>query len=118
MSSPIPSTSESDPRGAPHRPVANPTSALALSGLLKVQRRWSVAYGAGQEAASEDSTTSAGQRFTHLDGAYLGDDGPWGTGPADTLTRCGPVEASAAPVLATTGRNRIPIHLEDSEWTR
>ncbi|MGA2805944.1 MAG: bacterial transcriptional activator domain-containing protein [Acidimicrobiales bacterium] len=118
MSSPIPSTSESDLRGAPHSSVMNSTSALALSGLLKVQRRWSLAYVAGLEAAADDLTTSAGEALTHLDGAHLGDGGPHGTGPTDTPMRRRPGEGAAAPVLATTGRNRLPIHLEDSEWTR
>jgi hypothetical protein len=39
MSSPIPSTSGSDPAEVRHSSAVNPTSALALSGLLKVQRR-------------------------------------------------------------------------------
>src|SRR5271157_3060558 len=117
MSSPIPSTSESELRDAPQRPVMNPTSALALSGLLKVQRRWSLAYVAGLEPTGEHAATSADEALTHLDGAYLGHGGADGIAPTDTSMRRRPAEGTASAVLTGTGRNRLPIHLEDSEWT-
>jgi len=118
MSSPIPSASESDLGGTPPGAVMNPTSALALSGLLKVQRRWSLAYVAGLEAADDDFAASGDEGLTRLDGACLGDNGHHGPGPTNTRVRRRPVEEAAAPVLASTGRNRLPIHLEDAEWTR
>lgn len=118
MSSPIPSSSESELLDAPQSSVMNPTSALALSGLLKVQRRWSQAYLAGSEPAGNDLATSADKALVHPDGAHLGGSTARGTGPTDTIMRRRPVDGTASQVLTQTGRNRLPIHLEDSEWTR
>ena len=59
MSSPIPSTSGSDPREVRHSSAASPASALALSGLLRVQRRWSLASFAGLETGHTGLTTAA-----------------------------------------------------------
>ena len=42
MSSPTPSTSGSDHGGTGAKPAPESVSALALSGLLKVQRRWTL----------------------------------------------------------------------------
>ena len=53
MKSP-PSTSGSDPAGTRLRSETSPTSALALSGLLKVQRRWSLAFSDAPEEGLPD----------------------------------------------------------------
>ena len=69
MSSPIPRTSESDSRDARHSSVINLTIALALSGLLKVQRSCSQTYLAGLEAGPDDSTHYPDDVLAHLGAA-------------------------------------------------
>ena len=108
MSSPIPGTSGSDPADVRHGSAVNPTSALALSGLLKVQRRWSLASLAGLEAGHSDLTNAAYGGLAALDGT--------GLDPTGSIERRWPVSGAASPVLPTTGRSRLPVHLEDSRW--
>ena len=110
MSSPIPGTSGSDPADVRHGSAVNPTSALALSGLLKVQRRWSLASLAGLEAGHSDLTNAAYGGLAALDGT--------GLDPTGSIERRWPVSGAASSVLPTTGRSRLPVHLEDSEWSR
>src|ERR1039458_5558364 len=108
MSSPIPGTSGSDPADVRHGSAVNPTSALALSGLLKVQRRWSLASLAGLEAGHSDLTNAAYGGLAALDGT--------GLDPTGSIERRWPVSGAASSVLPTTGRSRLPVHLEDSRW--
>jgi hypothetical protein len=97
----------------------NPTSALALSGLLKVQRRWSLAYVTGPETGSDDLTNSPDDVLAHLGGVGLGQGCSVGPDPSGTAAR--PPRRAQEPsssLLATTEHNRLTIHLEDSEWSR
>jgi len=118
MSSPIPSTSGSDPREVRHSSAASPASALALSGLLRVQRRWSLASFAGLETGQTGLTTAADGGHAAPDGAGLDPAGSAGLHLTTTIARHQPVQGAASPVLPTTEPARLPIHLEDSEWSR
>ena len=74
MSSPIPSAPGDDRAAIPAEAAAvQSASVVALSGLLKVQRRWLLASRPGSEPG---------------------------------------------PAPETGGRRRLPVHLEDSEWSR
>jgi len=116
MSSPIPSTSGSDPREVRHSSAASPASALALSGLLRVQRRWSLASFAGLETGQTGLTTAADGGHAAPDGAGLDPAGSAGLHLTTTIARHQPVQGAASPVLPTTEPARLPIHLEDSRW--
>jgi hypothetical protein len=116
MSSPIPRTSGSDPADVRHSSAVNPTSALALSGLLKVQRRWSLASLAGLEPSHSDLTNAAYGGLAALDGTGPDPTGSAGPDPTGSIERRWPVSGAASPVLPTTGRSRLPVHLEDSRW--
>ncbi len=118
MSSPIPRTSGSDPGDARRSSAANSTNALALSGLLKVQRRWHLASLAGLEAGHTDLAPALDDRLTAPDRAGSGPAGHAGREPTDTIGRGQPPQGTASPILPTTARSRLPIHLEDSEWSR
>ena len=80
MSSPIPSAPGDDRAVIPAEAAAvESASVVALSGLLKVQRRWLLASRPGSEP-----------------------------GPS----------SEPGPAPETGGRRRLPVHLEDSEWSR
>ena len=122
MSSPIPSTSGSDPREVRHSSAASSASALALSGLLRVQRRWSLASFAGLETGQTGLTTAADGGHAAPDGAGLDPAGSAGLHLTTTIARHQPVQGAASPVLPTTelpgcpsisrtpgrGRRRVP----------
>ena len=111
MSSPIPRTPGSDPGDVRHGSTASPTSALALSGLLKVQRRWSLASLASLEVDQSGLTTGSGL----FDGAGLDWTGDARVDPAKTIGGRQPFAGAGSPVLLTPGGSRLPVHLEDSD---
>jgi len=121
MSSPIPNTSDSDRYDARHGSASNPTSALALSGLLKVQRRWCLTSLAGLEVDRANLTTAPDDGLAGLGGAGFEPTGSTGfepTDPTDPMSRRLLVPGAVPPVLPHAGRSRLPVHLEDSEWSR
>ena len=91
MSSPIQGIPGHEPRDAPVSPAVQTASMLAVSGLLRVQRRWLLASTAApqQESLRDDIEAS------HPDAP--------------------PPEPTEA---AETGRSQRTVHLEDSEWSR
>src|ERR1017187_6501242 len=103
MSSPIPGTSGSDPADVRHGSAVKPASALALSGLLKVQRRSSLASLAGLEAGHSDLTNAAYGGLAALDGT--------GLDPTGSIERRWPASGAASSLLATTGRSRLPVQI-------
>ncbi len=117
MSSPIPSTSGRDPQEAPqHRSVPSP-SVLALSGLLRVQRRWQSASGLGPELSSAVPPTYDSEPT----------DPPCAQPPSATCiespTTVEPPQSDQETDLGTRVRrpdapSRPAVHLEDSEWSR
>ena len=90
MSSPIARTPGSPAPGDRHNSSAPATNVLALSGFLKVQRRWSL--------------TSLER--TGIDQAVT----------IETPPRSRP--QALAPGAPTARPSRLPVHLEDSEWSR
>ena len=119
MSSPIPSTSGSDPRDLRHSSEMNPTSVLALSGFLKVQRRWSLTSLAGMEADATGVQVAPDSERVALGGLGHGPSGSVGLEPADNIERRQRLPGAALPaLLPATGRSRLPVHLEDTEWSR
>jgi DNA-binding SARP family transcriptional activator len=91
MSSPIQGISSHEPRDAPVSPAVQSASMLAVSGLLRVQRRWLLASRAGPQPGSL--------------GDGVEEPGPDAPPPAPTET-------------AEAGRSQRTVHLEDSEWSR
>ena len=91
MSSP-PSTSGSDPEGRAPPLGPSPTSALALSGLLKVQRQWSLAFSDAPEEGHANLTIAADGNPAFADG----------TGPDET------VSAGSGPSVAFERRPSVP----------
>ncbi|HLN07207.1 MAG TPA: hypothetical protein VK217_13075, partial [Acidimicrobiales bacterium] len=139
MSSPIASAPDRDQRDPPESSVAHPTSVLALSGLLKVQRRWLLASRADPEleapaepdekaapAHSADGTAGgAAGTAGGADGTAGGADGTDSAAESPAPDRLsasiepGPGgQASLVPPPRPGGRARLPVHLEDSEWSR
>ncbi len=88
MSPPTPSVSGSEPGAMPRNSVAYPTSALALSGLLKVQRRWALGSTATDLACSPEEV---GEPRAPI------------VSPTD---------------LPPGRHFPLAVHLEDSEWSR
>src|SRR5271157_1149953 len=89
MTSPTPSRSDSESGVGDPAPAVHGASALALSGLLKVQRRWSTSLG-----SSTDGTAAA----------------PRQQEPSSALP--------AHDAATSRGRRRLPVHLESAEWSR
>ena len=115
MSSPIPSTSGSDVEDVCQSSVPNPTSALALSGLLRVQRRWSLASFAGLELGrSQAPAADDGE----LDGAELNVTSSGGLDSLEPTEWRQPLPGVPSRVLPIAVHSRLPYHLEDSEWSR
>ncbi|MFZ2056848.1 MAG: hypothetical protein WAV54_05520, partial [Acidimicrobiales bacterium] len=119
MSSPIPSTSGSDPRDPRHSSEMNPTNVLALSGFLKVQRRWSLTSLADLEADATGVQVAPGSERVALGGLGHGPIGSVGLEPTENVERRQRIQGAALPaLLPATGRSRLPVHLEDTEWSR
>jgi len=115
MSSPIPSTSGSDVEDVCQSSVPNPTSALALSGLLRSRRRWSLASFAGLELGrSQAPAADDGE----LDGAELNVTSSGGLDSLEPTEWRQPLPGVPSRVLPIAVHSRLPYHLEDSEWSR
>src|SRR5271166_2522306 len=117
MSSPIPSTSGRDPHGAAQSPAVPPPSVLALSGLLKVQRRWRLASRGGSQVGSASSNANLPERTD------VRESEPAGAVHTGRATAVGRRQSWRDPDLSTTaprlaGHSRLSVHLEDSEWSR
>lgn len=117
MSSP-PSTSGSDPEGPRHRSDASPTSALALSGLLKVQRRWSLAFSDAPEEGPPELATAAAGGPAFADSTGSNEIVSAGTGLSVAFERRPSVPGTALRLPTTNWRSLLPVHLEDAEWSR